>query len=203
MKNLAWNLCGSFLLVTRSSLNDDVSLLIRGSNFFKFSLSPCHSGAYTRPYAFIFICGSWESYVLCFSWHSFLWLLPTGGRNPSIFMSRNFGYRVVPINCNFSGPAERVRFLACWLIGNYLAAEYHHYYQHAKKVNCWILTSSPCPNVISIVRCSLSHPAWIPSIPNPIPLIAPRCYNHLNMVYSWNLSVSAAEKSKFSFNVKI
>ena len=43
----------------------------------------------------------------------FLWHLPTGGGNLSIFMSRNFGYRVVPINCDFSGPAERVRFLAC------------------------------------------------------------------------------------------
>ena len=32
-----------------------------------------------------------------------------------------------PINRDFSEPAERVRLMACRLIGNYPAKEYHHY----------------------------------------------------------------------------
>ena len=32
-----------------------------------------------------------------------------------------------PINRDFSEPAERVRLMACQLIGNYPAKEYHHY----------------------------------------------------------------------------
>ena len=33
-----------------------------------------------------------------------------------------------PINRDFSEPAERVRLMACRLIGNYPTKEYHHYY---------------------------------------------------------------------------
>ena len=36
--------------------------------------------------------------------------------------------RVDPINRDFSEPAERVRLMACRLIGNYPAKEYHHQY---------------------------------------------------------------------------
>ena len=38
--------------------------------------------------------------------------------------------RVYPINRDFSGPAKRVQIMACRLIGNYPAKEYHHYWWH-------------------------------------------------------------------------
>ena len=65
-----------------------------------------------------------QSFVWFSTW--FLWLLLTGGGNLFLFFSRNFVYREVPINCNFSGPAERVRLVACQLIGIYPARDYHH-----------------------------------------------------------------------------
>ena len=40
-----------------------------------------------------------------------------------------------PINRDFSEPAERVRLMACRLIGNYPAKEYHHYYRDAQPSN--------------------------------------------------------------------
>ena len=43
-----------------------------------------------------------------------------------LLLGRNYACRVYPINRNFSSPAERVRLMKCWLVGNYPAKEDHH-----------------------------------------------------------------------------
>ena len=49
-------------------------------------------------------------------------------RDISAALVRNYVCRVASINCEFSGPAERVRLMISRLIGNYPAGEFHHYW---------------------------------------------------------------------------
>ena len=41
-----------------------------------------------------------------------------------LLLTRKYVCRLVPINCDFSGPAERVRLMTCRLIGNYHDKEF-------------------------------------------------------------------------------
>ena len=43
-----------------------------------------------------------------------------------LLLTRKYVCRLVPINRNFSGPAERVRLMTYRLIGNYSNKEFHH-----------------------------------------------------------------------------
>ena len=43
-----------------------------------------------------------------------------------LLLSRNYVFRVYPINRDYSGPAERVRLVTCRLTCDYPAKEYHH-----------------------------------------------------------------------------
>ena len=45
-------------------------------------------------------------------------LVVTCGGNVFLFLSMNYVYRLVPINCNIPGPVERVQLILCQLIGN-------------------------------------------------------------------------------------
>ena len=44
-----------------------------------------------------------------------------------LLLSRKYVCRLLPINCDFSGPAERVRLMTCRLIGNYHDREFTLY----------------------------------------------------------------------------
>ena len=44
-----------------------------------------------------------------------------------LLLTRKYVCRLVPINCDFSGPAERVRLMTCRLIGNYHDREFTLY----------------------------------------------------------------------------
>ena len=41
-----------------------------------------------------------------------------------LLLTRKYVCQLVPINCDFSGPAERVRLMTCRLIGNYHDSEF-------------------------------------------------------------------------------
>ena len=47
----------------------------------------------------------------------------------SATFGRNDVCRAAPINCDLSGPAERVRLMIGRFIGNYPAREFHHYWR--------------------------------------------------------------------------
>ena len=44
------------------------------------------------------------------------------------FKHKYLGCRVAPINCDFSGTAERLRLMVCRLIADYHGREFHHYF---------------------------------------------------------------------------
>ena len=46
-----------------------------------------------------------------------------------LLLTRKYVCRLVPINCDFSGPAERVRLMTCRLIGNYHDREFTLYWE--------------------------------------------------------------------------
>ena len=46
-----------------------------------------------------------------------------------LLLTRKYVCQLVPINCDFSGPAERVRLMTCRLIGNYHDREFMLYYR--------------------------------------------------------------------------
>ena len=62
-----------------------------------------------------------------------------------LLLSRKYVCRLLPINCDFSTPAERVRLMTCRLIGNYHDREFTLYnvddfWPSGSCLHCWL----PC-----------------------------------------------------------
>ena len=89
-----------------------------------------------------------------------------------LLLTRKYVCRLVPINCDFSGPAERVRLMTCRLIGNYHDREFTLYCTG----DLWStlpLASDGRQALLHVPRPAiLSFAAWTwipPSLPPPSP----------------------------------
>ena len=77
-----------------------------------------------------------------------------------LLLTRKYVCQLVPINCDFSGPAERVRLMTCRLIGNYPDREFNHYYSPRTRISCgttWEPTSASSASPCTTTR----PPTWL------------------------------------------
>ena len=58
-----------------------------------------------------------------------------------LLLSRNYVFRVYPINRDYSGPSERVRLVTCRLTCDYPTKEFHHYCTYTCNVTNELITN--------------------------------------------------------------